>query len=158
MTSALTTADQSGSNNSKVVNSPNIEQDIPKEVSRLLRDYFLYFRVARTLHYIIGVLGLTCSLFATSGFGGNNAPRFWALGSGVCFGLIAFVDPNSKYQKFSHAARILNIACLRYQYDGLSKEKLFVAVENAENTVTELEKLEPSTVELLRTLKQQPDT
>ena len=122
----------------------NSDRTVPKEVEDLHKLYVLYFQVARTLHYVIGILGLTCSLMATSGFGGNEASREWALGAGVCFGVIGFVDPNSRYKKCVKAARILNIATLRYKYGELSKSDLLLAVETAENMVTEMEEKESS--------------
>ena len=117
---------------------------VPKEIEKRLNDYHLYFRVSRTLHYSIGVLGLTCSLFATSGFGGANIPRYWALGSGICFGLLAFTDPNSKYLKFSQAARVLDSACLRYKYQNSSISELIKSFEEAEGLITDFEKSETS--------------
>ena len=58
------------------MNSQEIEatREIPKEIEKRRSDYHKYFRVARTLHYSIGVFGLTCSLLATSGFGGGDVP------------------------------------------------------------------------------------
>jgi hypothetical protein len=117
---------------------------VPKEVEDLHKLYVSYFRVARTLHYVIGVCGLTFSLIATSGFGGDQASRGWALGAGVCFGAMGFIDPNSRYKKCVRAARILNIAILRYKYCELSQSELFLAVEHAENIVTEMEEIETS--------------
>lgn len=117
---------------------------VPEEIDDLHKLYVSYFRVARTLHYVIGVLGLTFSLMATSGFGGNEASRAWALGSGVCFGAMGFIDPNSRYKKCVKAARILNLAILRYKYGELSKTELLAAVEYAENVVTEMEEMEAS--------------
>lgn len=117
---------------------------VPKEVEDLHKLYVSYFRVARTLHYLIGVCGLTFSLMATSGFGGEQASRGWALGAGVCFGAMGFIDPNSRYKKCVRAARILNIAILRYKYCELSQSELFLAVEHAENVVTEMEEMETS--------------
>jgi hypothetical protein len=117
---------------------------VPKEVEDLHKLYVSYFRVARTLHYVIGVCGLTFSLMATSGFGGEQASRGWALGAGVCFGAMGFIDPNSRYKKCVRAARILNIAILRYKYCELSQSELFLAVEHAENMVTEMEEMETS--------------
>lgn len=117
---------------------------VPKEVEDLHKLYVSYFKVARTLHYVIGVCGLTFSLMATSGFGGEQVSRGWALGAGVCFGAMGFIDPNSRYKKCVRAARILNIAILRYKYDGLSQSELFLAVEHAENVVTEMEEMETS--------------
>lgn len=127
----------------------NFESDqgtrvVPKEVEDLHKLYVSYFRVARTLHYVIGVCGLTFSLIATSGFGGDQASRGWALGAGVCFGAMGFIDPNSRYKKCVRAARILNIAILRYKYSELSQSELFWAVEHAENMVTEMEDMETS--------------
>ncbi len=119
-------------------------REVPKEIEDLHKLYVSYFRVARTLHYLIGVSGLTFSLMATSGFGGEQASRGWALGAGVCFGAMGFVDPNSRYKKCVKAARILNIAILRYKYCDLSQSELFSAVEKAENVVTEMEELETS--------------
>lgn len=117
---------------------------VPKEVDDLHKLYVSYFRVARILHYVIGVCGLTFSLMATSGFGGEQASRGWALGAGVCFGAMGFIDPNSRYKKCVRAARILNIAILRYKYCELSQSELFLAVEHAENVVTEMEEMETS--------------
>jgi hypothetical protein len=117
---------------------------VPTEIEDLHKLYVSYFRVARTLHYVIGVLGLTFSLMATSGFGGNEASRGWALGAGVCFGAMGFIDPNSRYKKCVKAARILNIAILRYKYGELSQTELFSAIEHAENIVTEMEEMESS--------------
>jgi hypothetical protein len=117
---------------------------VPKEVEDLHKLYVSYFRVARTLHYVIGVCGLAFSLMATSGFGGGQASRGWALGAGVCFGAMGFIDPNSRYKKCVRAARILNIAILRYKYCESSKAELFLALEKAENVVTEMEELETS--------------
>lgn len=119
-------------------------REVPKEIEDLHKLYVSYFRIARTLHYLIGVSGLTFSLMATSGFGGEQASRGWALGAGVCFGAMGFVDPNSRYKKCVKAARILNIAILRYKYCDLSQSELFSAVEKAENVVTEMEELETS--------------
>jgi hypothetical protein len=121
-------------------------REVPKEVEELYKLYVSYFRFARTLHYLIGVCGLTFSLMATSGFGGDQASRGWALGAGVCFGAMGFVDPNSRYKKCVRAARILNIAILRYKYCELSQSGLFNAVEQAENVVTEMEEMETSTL------------
>jgi hypothetical protein len=70
--------------------------------------------------------------------------RGWALGAGVCFGAMGFIDPNSRYKKCVRAARILNLAILCYKYCESSKAELFLAVEQAENVVTEMEKLETS--------------
>ncbi|MBD2078225.1 hypothetical protein H6F86_30920 [Phormidium sp. FACHB-592] len=117
---------------------------VPPEIDKLHKLYVSYFRVARTLHYVIGVSGLTFSLMATSGFGGNEASRAWALGAGVCFGAMGFIDPNSRYKKCVKAARILNIAILRYEYGELSQTELISAVEHAENVVTEMEEMEGS--------------
>ena len=126
------------------MNSQEIEatRTTPKEIEKRRSNYHKYFRVARILHYSIGVFGLTCSLLATSGFGGGDAPRYWALGSGVCFGLLAFVDPNSKYLKFSQAARVLDSACLEYKYGNLSMSELIQAFKQSEEIITSLEKLE----------------
>ena len=115
---------------------------VPKEVEVLHKLYISYFRVARTLHYVIGVCGLSFSLIATSGFGGEQVSRGWALGTGVCFGAMGFIDPNSRYKKCVRAARILNIAILRYKYCDSSKAELFMAGEKAENVVSEMEELE----------------
>lgn len=123
---------------------PKEARTVPTEIEDLHKLYVSYFRVARTLHYVIGVLGLTFSLMATSGFGGNEASRGWALGAGVCFGAMGFIDPNSRYKKCVKAARILNIAILRYKYGELSQTELFSAVEHAENVVTEMEDAESS--------------
>lgn len=117
---------------------------VPTEIVDLHKLYVSYFRVARTLHYLIGVFGLTFSLMATSGFGGNEASRGWALGAGVCFGAMGFIDPNSRYKKCVKAARILNVAILRYKYGELSQPELLSAVEYAENVVTEMEEMEAS--------------
>jgi hypothetical protein len=122
---------------------------IPEEIEKRLNDYHKYFRVARTLHYSIGVFGLTCSLLATSGIGGGDAPRYWAVGSGVCFGLLAFVDPNSKYLKFSQAARVLDSASLEYKYANLPISDLIQSFKQAEEIITGLEKLETTSQEQL---------
>jgi hypothetical protein len=107
-----------------------------------------------TLHfYFIGIFGLTCSLLATSGFGGKDIPRYWALGSGVCFGLIAFVDPNSRYLKFSQAARVLDPACLEYKYGSSTIAELIQSFEQAEEIITGLEKLESTSQEQLNQAK-----
>jgi hypothetical protein len=97
------------------------------------------FFIARILHYSIGVLGLTCSLMATSGFGGGDTPRYWALGSGVCYGLLAFLDPNSKYLKFSKAARVLEQAYLEHKY---GNSPLIQSFGQAEELITHIERLE----------------
>ncbi|WP_309733664.1 hypothetical protein, partial [Chamaesiphon sp. OTE_75_metabat_556] len=91
-----------------------MEKVVPEEIKKRLEDYHRLFFIARTLHYSIGVFGLTCSIMASSGFGGGDIPRYWAVGSGICYGLLAFLDPNSKYIKFSKAARVLEQACLEY--------------------------------------------
>ena len=114
---------------------------VPEEIKKRLRDYKRLFLIARTLHYSIGVFGLTCSLMATSGFGGGDVPRYWALGSGVCYGLLAFLDPNSKYLKFSKASRVLEQAYLEYKY---GNSPLIQSFGQAESLITRLEKLEPT--------------
>lgn len=119
-------------------------RSVPNEIKKRLSDYHRYFRFARTLHYSIGVFGLTCSLLATSNIGGGDLPRYWAIGSGICFGLLAFVDPNSKYLKFSQAARVLDPACLEYKYGTLTLSELIRSFEQAEEIITSLEKLETS--------------
>ncbi|MBE9260138.1 hypothetical protein [Dolichospermum sp. LEGE 00246] len=119
---------------------------VPKEVEDLNKLYVSYFRTARTLHYLVGVLGLIFSLVATSGFGGSEVSRGSALGSGLCFGIMGFVDPNSRYKKCVKAARILNLATLRYKYGEISQAELFSAVERAEKLVTELEEMEESSL------------
>lgn len=120
--------------------------NIPEEIKKRLREYKTLFLVARTLHYSIGVLGLTCSLMATSGFGGGDVPRYWALGSGVCYGLLAFLDPNSKYLKFSKAARVLEQASLEYKYGNLP---IIQSLWQAEELITRLEKLETTSQQQL---------
>jgi hypothetical protein len=112
---------------------------VPEEIQKRLKEYRTLFLAARTLHYSIGILGLTCSLMATSGFGGGDIPRYWALGSGVCYGLLAFLDPNSKYLKFSKAARVLEQAYLEYKY---GKSPLIQSFGQAEELITHVEKLE----------------
>jgi hypothetical protein len=119
-------------------------REIPPEIEKRLSDYHRYFRFARTLHYTIGVFGLTCSLLSTSGIGGGDIPRYWAIGSGVCFGLLAFIDPNSKYLKFSQAARILDPACLEYKYRVSELPELILSFRQAEEIITSLEKIETS--------------
>jgi hypothetical protein len=114
-------------------------QDLEQEIGKRLRDYKTLFFIARTLHYSIGVLGLTCSLMATSGFGGGDTPRYWALGSGICYGLLAFLDPNSKYLKFAKASRVLEQAYLEYKY---GNSPLIQSFGQAEELITSLEKLE----------------
>ena len=119
----------------------------PKEVLDLHNTYILYFQVARTLHYSIGVLGLMFSLFATSGFGGQNVSRASALVAGISFSVLGFVDPNSRYKKCVRAARILNLSILKYKYGEISQADLFSAVEAAENLVTDFEERELSNLQ-----------
>jgi hypothetical protein len=114
-------------------------ENVSEEIKKRIREYKTLFLVARTLHYSIGVFGLTCSLMATSGFGGGDIPRYWALGSGICYGLLAFLDPNSKYLKFSKAARILEQAYLEYKY---GNSPLIQSFWQAEELITHIEKLE----------------
>ena len=129
------------------VEGARIEVVVPQEIEELHRLYVSYFRVARSLHYIIGVLGLVFSLFATSGFGGEQVSRGSALGAGICFSVLGFVDPNSRYKKCVRAARILNIASLRYKYGEISQKDLFFALELAENLVTDSEEKEITTLQ-----------
>jgi hypothetical protein len=114
-------------------------QDLEQEIRKRLRDYKTLFFIARTLHYSIGVFGLICSIMASSGFGGGDIPRYWAVGSGVCYGLLAFLDPNSKYIKFSKAARVLEQAYLKHKY---GDSPLVQSFGQAEELITSLEKLE----------------
>jgi hypothetical protein len=125
---------------------PRIKAVPPEKVEALYNVYVSYFRVARTLHYSLGVLGLVFSLFATSGFGGDLISRSAALGGGICFSVLGFVDPNSRYKKCVRAARILNIAIMRYEDGEISQKELLAAVELTENLVTEYEETEITTL------------
>lgn len=125
---------------------PHIKAVPPEKVEALYNVYLSYFRVARTLHYSLGILGLVFSLFATSGFGGDLISRSAALGGGICFSVLGFVDPNSRYKKCVRAARILNIAIMRYEDGEISRKELLAAVEFTENLVTEHEETELTTL------------
>jgi hypothetical protein len=133
------------------MNPPDNEniKSVEKTIENRLSHYKLLFVAARTVHYSIGVIGLTCSLMATSGFGGGDTPRYWALGSGICYGIFAFVDPNSKYLKFSQAAKVLEPAYLKYKCGDLPIPELIKSLEQAEDVITNLEKTETTSQQQL---------
>jgi hypothetical protein len=133
------------------MNSPDNEniKFVENKIENRLSHYNLLFVAARTVHYSIGVMGLTCSLMATSGFGGGDIPRYWALGSGICYGIFAFVDPNSKYLKFSQAAKVLEPAYLKYKCGDLPIAELIKSLEQVEAVITSREKTETTSQQQL---------
>jgi hypothetical protein len=123
---------------------------VEKEIEKRLNHYKWLFIAARAIHYSVGVIGLTCSLMATSGFGGGDIPRYWALGSGICYGIFAFVDPNSKYLKFSQAAKVLEPAYLEYKCGDLTIAELIKSLKQAEAVITSREKTETTSQQQLK--------
>jgi hypothetical protein len=121
-------------------------QKLSDTIEKRIEEYKTLFFIARTLHYSIGVFGLTCSIMASSGFGGGDIPRYWAVGSGICYGLLAFLDPNSKYIKFSKAARVLEQAYLEHKY---GNSPLIQSFGQAEELITRFEKLETNSQQQL---------
>jgi hypothetical protein len=134
------------------MNSPDNDniKFVEKKIEKRLNHYKLLFLSARTLHYSIGVIGLTCSLMATSGFGGGDIPRYWAIGSGICYGVFAFVDPNSKYLKFSQAAKVLEPAYFKYKCGDLPMTELIKSLTQAEDVITSREKSETTSQQQLQ--------
>lgn len=95
------------------------EADIQK-----LRDWNLTARVAFTVHYTCGILGVASSCYAASEY---PFSKLSAVISGICFGILGFGQPMRMYYKFMSAARTLQHAVYQYESDMINKEDLLKA-------------------------------
>ena len=113
-------------------------REVPKEVAARLAAWRTYYGRATIINYAVGVIGVLASLLATASLA-DPWRSAAAITSGVCLGIMGFVNPQFRYVKFVRAWRILDPAVLRYQH-GLSDLKaLLDALEAAEGSMSELE-------------------
>lgn len=113
-------------------------RDVPDDVSKRHLAWMIYWKRAVTTHYVIGILGVTASCIAATGF--EYFSQAAAIVSAFCIGVLGFVQPERKYLKFVRAWRRLDSSVMLFRFGKIEIDDLLQAVEDGESIITEVEK------------------
>ena len=96
--------------------------DAQKPDVQKLHDWNLTAKIAFTVHYCCGVLGVASSCYAATNY---PLSKLSAVMSAICFGILGFAQPMRMYHKFMSAARILQHAVYLYEREMIDESELF---------------------------------
>ncbi len=112
-------------------------RELPGLVQERLQSYMRLWKAFISIHYTVGIFGLSASILASSIKEPEN--RYFAIFAAICFGIVAFVKPERQYYKYVRAWRIIDNGVIRYRMGLESVDVLIQRLDQAEGILYQFE-------------------
>ena len=105
---------------------PNDAPMIPARIQHLRKNLLWLYRVWWGVHYAVGMIGIVAGAFAAtaSGDGSSMEMAGWGILAAVCTGLVTFLGPLQKAERYWRAFHRLDQACLEFEHGDKSFQSL----------------------------------